>query len=170
MSPTPRVANSFGIRAINTIERLLCGVEPVKHPYLRCPEEVDVLTRRGLRLRLHALAVQSGHGSIGRLLLTQRNCGRHTVVEILTWIGLQAQLQSHTCVCRTCGRRSFGGAPGPGAMDDLGEQSEEAEQRLTDVRRSMGKLETQAERLTILFELTETYKAEAYRLAAKGGA
>ncbi len=116
---TPRLGDSLSLRARNAVENILRGslwgdsssIVPANAP---SADEIDALTRRGLRLRLHSAAGKRGV-PIYALLMLQRNCGRLTANEIAEWIGLSTRVGSHVCVCRQCGRRLAGSTGSAGS-------------------------------------------------------
>jgi hypothetical protein len=94
--------SSLSVRAGNAICDILVGATDLTRA--AAVKDVLALTRRGLRLRLHAVAYPQ-RKSIRQLLSTQRNCGAATVREIMTWMdGKRVGVKPHVCTCRHCGR------------------------------------------------------------------
>ena len=116
MSKTPTVGNSLSARgrgALYTVlvyQTVIIGQEREDGwPFCKEMDDVDALTRRAVRLRLHAALRRLGDKrrdwTVRQLLLGLRNCGATTATEILRWLGLSHQAEPHACVCRHCGRK-----------------------------------------------------------------
>jgi hypothetical protein len=86
-------------RAIGCLERLFSSWNYGAEVAATTPKELKLQLLKKTRLPPY-----EGR-SIEHVLLMQKNCGRQTTVEILTWIGMANGFEPHNCVCRHCGRK-----------------------------------------------------------------
>lgn len=97
------VKTALSTRAQHAIHAALYGWLSLDREELRA--EVEGMSNRVARERLHAVAQERYGGDIHRLLMVTKNCGAVTARAIIKWLDLYANDEKpHTCVCRTCGR------------------------------------------------------------------